>query len=107
MRYIMAIYDNPGFSQDDLVNLFGQSKASIAKSLKKLEDEGYITREVNPQNRRKYLLKTTPKANEVVPKIRQISRDWEKKVGITDEDHEFKEKLKEIAIKGMKLTEEL
>jgi DNA-binding MarR family transcriptional regulator len=106
MRYIMGVYDNQGISQDDLVKMFGQSKASIAKSLKKLEDQGYITRQVNPENRRKYMLKTTSKANELVPKIRQISKNWEREVGITDDDYELKERIKEIAIKGMKLTEE-
>lgn len=107
MRYIMAIFDNPGMSQDDLVNMFAQSKASIAKSLKKLEDDGYIKREINPKNRRKYMLKTTSKANSLVPKIRQISKDWEREVGITDDDYELKKRIKEIAINGMKLTENL
>ena len=107
MRYIMAIFDNPGISQDDLVNMFGQSKATVAKSLKKLEDDGYIKREVNPANRRKYMLNTTSKADELVPKIRKISKDWEKEVGITEEDYELKKRIKEIAINGMKLTEDL
>ena len=78
MRYIMAIFDNPGISQDDLVNMFGQSKATVAKSLKKLEDDGYIKREVNPENRRKYMLNTTSKADELVPKIRKISTNSKK-----------------------------
>lgn len=107
MRYIMAIYDNPGISQDDLVNMFGQSKASVAKSLKKLEDKGYIIRNVNPENRRKYMLNATSKAEELVPKIRKISKDWEMEVGITDEDQELKKRIKEIAINGMKLTQDL
>lgn len=107
MRYIMAIFDNPDISQDDLVNMFGQSKATVAKSLKKLEDDGYIKREVNPENRRKYMLNTTSKADELVPKIRKISKDWEKEVGITEEDYELKKRIKEIAINGMKLTEDL
>lgn len=107
MRFIMGIYDNPGMSQDDLVAMFGQSKANVAKALKKLEDQGYIQREVNPENRRKYMLKTTSKGNELVPKLRKISRDWEAEVGITDEDYELKERIKEIAINGMKLTEDL
>lgn len=107
MRYIMAIFDNPSISQDDLVNMFGQSKATVAKSLKKLEDDGYIKREVNPENRRKYMLNTTSKADELVPKIRKISKDWEKEVGITEEDYELKKRIKEIAINGMKLTEDL
>ena len=104
MRFIMMIYDNPDISQDNLVSISGNSKASIAKSLKKLEDDGYIKRDINPQNRRKYMLKTTPKGDEIVPKIRQISKDWEKEVGITDDDIILKQRIKEIAIKGMKLV---
>lgn len=105
VRYIMFIYDNPNCSQEDIVNMFGQSKGNIAKALKKLEDEGFIKREVNPENRRKYMLNTTQKGKELVPKIRQISLDWEKEVGITDNDYELRERIKEIAINGMKLIE--
>ncbi|MBQ6349294.1 MAG: MarR family transcriptional regulator [Methanobrevibacter sp.] len=98
------IYDNPNISQDDLVIISGNSKANIAKTLKKLEDEDYIKREINPENRRKYMLKTTEKGDEIVPKIRQISRDWEVEVGITDQDNELKERIKEIAINAMELV---
>ena len=107
VRYIMMIYDNPNISQDDLVLLSGQSKGNIAKSLRKLEDGGYIEREVNPENRRKYMLKTTSKGNELVPKVRKISKDWEKEVGITEEDNELKIRLREIAINGMRLVEDM
>ena len=105
VRYIIFIYDNPDCSQEDLVNMFGQSKGNIAKVLKKLEDDGFIKRETNPENRRKYMLNTTEKGSEIVPKIRQISLDWEKEVGITDKDYELRERIKKIAIKGMKLIE--
>ena len=105
VRYIIFIYDNPNCSQEDIVNMFGQSKGNIAKILKKFEDEGYIKRKTNPDNRRKYMLTTTEKGNELVPKIRKISKEWEKEVGISD-DIEFKEKLIEIATKGMALIEE-
>ena len=107
VRYIMMIYENPNISQDDLVIMSGQSKGNIAKALKKLEDEGYIEREINPDNRRKYMLKTTSKGDELVPKVRQISKDWEKEVGITEEDNELKKRLMEIAINGMRLVEDL
>lgn len=106
VRYLMFIYDNPNCSQEDLVNMFCQSKGNIAKILKKFEDEGYIKRETNPQNRRKYMLNTTDKANELIPEFRQISKDWDRAVGLTDEDEEFKNRLREIAINGMKLLED-
>ena len=83
VRYIMFIYDNPNCSQEELVNMFGQSKGNIAKVLKKLEDENYIKREINPESRRKYMLTTTKKGDELVPKYRQYSRQWEQEVGIT------------------------
>ncbi len=105
VRYLMMIYDNPNCSQDDLVNIYGESKANMAKSLKKLEEQEYIVREVNPNNRRKYMLKTTKKADELVPKIRQISLEWEEKVGINREDYELKEKIRKIAINGMNLID--
>ena len=47
VRYIMMVYDNPLCSQDDLVNIYGESKANVAKAVKKLEDEGFIKREIN------------------------------------------------------------
>lgn len=106
MRYIIFIYDNPNCSQEDIVNMFGQSKGNIAKVLRKFEDDGYIERKTNPQNRRKYMLNTTKKGSEIVPKIRQISKDWEDEVGITDEDLELKKRIMEIAVNGMRLVEE-
>ncbi len=106
VRYIMFIYDNPNCSQEDLVNMFGQSKGNIAKTLKKLEDQGFIRREVNPENRRKYMLNTTEKGNNLVPEYRKLSKEWEKEVGISEEDIEIKKRIKEIAIKGMKLIED-
>ena len=103
IRYVMMVYDNPGCSQDDLVNIYGESKANVAKALRKLEDEDFIKRVVNPNNRRKYMLRATSKAEELVPKVRQISKDWEREVGIDELDFEFKEKLRQIAINGMRL----
>lgn len=105
VRYIMFIYDNPCCSQEDLVSMFSQSKGNVAKVLKKLEDLGYVKRETNPENRRKYMLTTTEKGEELVPKYRQLSLDWEKEVGITDSDDELKRRIKEIAIKAMDLVE--
>lgn len=106
VRYIMFIYDNPNCSQEDLVNMFGQSKGNIAKTLKKLEDQEFIRREVNPENRRKYMLNTTEKGNNLVPEYRKLSKEWEKEVGISEKDIEIKKRIKEIAIKGMKLIED-
>ena len=52
------------------------------------------------------MLNTTSKADELVPKIRQISKDWEAEVGITEADDELKQRIKEISINSMKLIGE-
>ncbi len=106
VRYIMFIYDNPNCSQDDLVSMFGQSKGNIAKILKKFEDEGYVKRQTNPENRRKYMLNTTPKGAQLVPKFRQISKEWEREVGLDEIDEDFKQKIIKIAMNTQKLIEE-
>lgn len=105
VRYILQIYHNPNCSQDDLINVYGESKAGISKSLKKLEDCGYITREINPENRRKYMLKTTDKACELVPRIRELILDWENKAGLDEYDSEFRERMNKIAVNSMKLID--
>lgn len=106
VRYIMFIYDNPNCSQEDVVNMFGQSKGNIAKTLRKLEDKGFIRREVNPENRRKYMLNTTEKGRNLVPEYRRISKEWEMEVGITEDDIEVKRRIIEIAKRGMNLIED-
>ncbi len=106
LRYILFIHDHPDSSQDDLVSFSGQSKGNIAKIVKKMEDDGYVIRTTNPENRRKYMLKTTSKANELVPRIRQVSKDWEREVGLTDGDEELKKRIKELSINSMKIIGE-
>ena len=106
VRYIMFIHDNPHCSQEDLVKMSGQSKANIAYVLKKFEDEGYVKREINPKNRRKYMLNTTEKGSKLVPKIRQISKEWEAEVGLSENDVEFREKLIQIAANSQRLINE-
>ncbi|MCE7698815.1 MAG: MarR family transcriptional regulator, partial [Methanobacterium paludis] len=55
----------------------------------KLEDKGFISRTLDPENRRKYLIFLTEKGEQTVPKIRGIERKWEKVVceGLSDEEH--------------------
>ena len=64
-HYLMEIHKRKNLSQDDLASIFGQSKGTIAKALRKLEDKKYVEREIDENNRRKYILKTTKKGEEL------------------------------------------
>ena len=60
--YLLKIYYSEiELSQEDLCDIFCQSKGTVAKTLRKLEDKGYIERIINKDNRRKYILKLTKK----------------------------------------------
>ena len=99
-KYLIHIYLRKNLSQDDLADIFGQSKGTIAKHLKTLEDGGYITRQIDENNRRKYILKTTKKGDKIaILKIEEL-KEWNDKVGISDLDDKCIEKLKNIARKS-------
>ena len=105
-KYLMQIYKNKDLSQDDLASLFGQSKGTIAKHLRTLEDEGYIIRQVDDNNRRKYILNTTEKGDKLaVLKINEL-KEWNEKVGVSSLDEETLQKIRQIARKSEEILKE-
>lgn len=99
-RYLMEIHKRKDLSQDDLANIFGQSKGTIAKALRKLEDKGYVKRKIDENNRRKYILKTTEKGEELAILLKNDLEEWEKAVGINRLDEKTKNQLRKIARKS-------
>ena len=102
-RYLMEIHKRKNLSQDDLANIFGQSKGTIAKALRKLEDKEYVERKVDENNRRKYILKTTEKGEELAILLKNDLEEWEMLVGIDSLDDETKNQLRKIARKSEEL----
>lgn len=105
-RYLIEIHNRKDLSQDDLAKIFGQSKGAIAKSLRKLEDNGYVERQIDEANRRKYILKTTPKGEEMAILLKEDLNDWEKLVGIDKLDEKAKYQLRQIARRSEEILED-
>ncbi|WP_407453483.1 MarR family winged helix-turn-helix transcriptional regulator [Methanobrevibacter sp.] len=101
--YLMEINKRKNLSQDDLANMFGQSKGTIAKALKKLEDKEYVERKIDENNRRKYILKTTKKGKDLAILLTKDLEEWERNVGIDKLDEETKNQLRQIARKSEEL----
>ena len=82
-------------TQHDLVELFGVSGAYIAKLLKKFEDENYIVRRENQENRRKKIVEITEKGIEKTDQLIKVIDDWEKEVtcNLTDDELVILKKL--------------
>ena len=58
---IYNIFKSPGINAIELNEIWNVSKAYISKIINKLESDGYIYREINPENKRKYDLYLTKK----------------------------------------------
>lgn len=102
-QYLMELYKRKNLSQDDLATIFGQSKGTIAKALRKLEDHEYVERIVDENNRRKYILNITEKGEKLAILLENDLKKWEEQVGIDKLNDEAKNQLREIARK----TEEI
>ena len=85
-------------TQHDLVELFKVSGAYIAKLLRKFEDNGYIARKEDPENRRKKLVKMTDEGIKKTDELIEIIQNWEDKVTAGISEDEIKT-LKEILFK--------
>ena len=77
---VMTVYYNQGISQEKVAELLRVDKASIARAVKKLQEEGYLTREPDAGDRRAYRLTLSEKALGLIPEVQSAIAEWEKKV---------------------------
>lgn len=85
---IMLIYENKEINQSKIAQLTNREPATITKALKRLQQQGYILREVNPIDSRKVRLSLTDKGIDVYKKIVAINEQMNKYVeeALTNED---------------------
>ena len=74
--FLMVLSHEEGISQDDLASHFHIDKGTVARALRKLEDNKYLFREIDPENRRRHLIYLTSKGKSTVPKIVDIDKEW-------------------------------
>ena len=103
--YLLKIYYSEiELSQEDLCDIFCQSKVTVAKTLRKLEDKGYIERIINKDNRRKYILKLTKKGEEVIPVLKREVDYWHNSVGLAKISDESMAVIRDVARKSYNLV---
>jgi len=75
--FLMVLSHEEGITQDDLASHFHIDKGVVARALRKLEDNEYLFREIDPSNRRRHRIYLTEKGKTTVPKITAIDKEWE------------------------------
>jgi len=73
--FISAIYKNPGISQKDLTKIIKIDRATTAKALLKLEQNGYVDRIQDKDDKRYYKLYLTKKGIDFIPILNEIQDD--------------------------------
>lgn len=73
---LMYLCAHSGVNQDTLVKHFQLDKGSIAKTVTKLKQKGYISKQRNPENERENLLSLTAKGEEIITQMNAILSSW-------------------------------
>ncbi len=74
--YIFCIEEREGLSQDELAQAMHMDKGAIARSVKIMEDRGFIRRQQDPEDRRKKGLFLTDKGRGILAKMRACEQQF-------------------------------
>ena len=75
--YLIHLYKNDGLSQEELTEILNIDKGTTAKSIKKLETEGFVMRVKDKNDKRINRVYLTPKALEIKDEFLSFINAWE------------------------------
>ena len=75
--YLIHLYKNDGLSQEELTEILNIDKGTTAKSIKKLENEGFVMRVKDKNDKRINRVYLTPKALEIKDEFLSSINAWE------------------------------
>ncbi|UQZ86904.1 Multiple antibiotic resistance protein MarR [Paenibacillus konkukensis] len=78
--FLKAVLHSPGINQDQLTHKLKFDKATTARSIKQLEQSGYISRTPDPNDRRSQLVYPTIKAKQFAPVLQSILDDFNQRL---------------------------
>ena len=98
--FLFCLYDHGPMSQVEICRALEMDKSTVAKMLMRLEKDGLVTKAVNPDDVRSFLVTLTDRAAALVPQAREIHRNWLDEVTgkLTDlEKRNFLELMERVA----------
>jgi DNA-binding MarR family transcriptional regulator len=102
-QFLRSLSKKDSISQEELANIYHNHQSTIARALRKLEDEGMISRKVDEKNRRKNIITITAKGRNIVDNIRLMDEKWEGNIKSLDidEKNKLKELLKTLTVESL------
>jgi len=77
---LMFLSRKEGIPQETLARHFHLDKATIARAVRRLEDDGFVCRRIDPGNRRAYGLFLTGKGKGIMDELLAIEAAWEEEL---------------------------
>ena len=75
VNYIFVVCDNEGIIADEVSKILSVDKGTTARAVAKLEENGYLKRVQDENDKRKYRLYSLPKSKELYKTLSGISYD--------------------------------
>lgn len=88
--FLLNLYKNENITQEELTEKLKLDKATTARAIKKLEEEGYVKRIKRESDKRAYSLMLTKKAKDIQEEVYYIMSEWENMIKscFTEEESE-------------------
>lgn len=67
--YVVRIYEHPGIIAEQLANLIKVDRTTLARAVRRLDKQGYVYRESDPDNKKIKHLYVTEKGKQIYPFI--------------------------------------
>ncbi|WP_147822530.1 MarR family winged helix-turn-helix transcriptional regulator [Salidesulfovibrio onnuriiensis] len=80
IHLIVAIKENPGFHVAALAQKFGVTKGAVSQLVQKLQKKGMVTKQSDPDNQSKVLLRLTTKGQTAYSTHASFHREFDEKV---------------------------
>ena len=107
LHLLFEISRQSDINQERIASRCNINKGAVARSIKKLEDNGLVVREIDKTNRRQNKVSLTEKGEEILDNSIEILKEWEDEVFNNEliKKEELQKALMEIAIRIMEINE--
>ncbi|MGL5347901.1 MAG: MarR family winged helix-turn-helix transcriptional regulator [Peptostreptococcaceae bacterium] len=109
VMFLLQLYRKDGISQEEITENLNIDKATTCRAIKKLQDEGFVTREKDEEDKRAYKVYLTDKSKNLKDNIYGVLEEWDNilSINITEEEREnLINTLKKICINSSLKKEE-
>ena len=106
LHLLFEISHQKNINQEKIATRCNINKGAVARSIKKLEEKGLVTRQIDDANRRQNRISLTDKGEETLHESINLLKNWEEEVFDENiiEKELLQKALKDIAIKTMELN---